>query len=234
MKPIRLLLLFVALVAAPLARADMVYLPTAEGAARLLRAAPTPQTFGLLSHLETEMYLTFCGPASLATTLNSLGIEEPTPAVFFPYHRLTQESLFVAANLAVKSYAAVQGQGLMLAELTRFANNLGVTADAAFAEETPMSDMRERLRAALANPQQRVVANYTRAALGQEGTGHFSPIAAYDPATDAFLVLDVARYKYPPAWVTFDLLYAGMLAVDPDSRRSRGALFLTNARTATR
>ena len=37
--------------------------------------------------------------------------------------------------------------------------------------------------------------------LGQTGDGHFSPIGGYDAASDQVLLLDVARFKYPPHWV---------------------------------
>ena len=46
--------------------------------------------------------------------------------------------------------------------------------------------------------------------LAQSGTGHFSPAAAYDAATDSVLVLDVARFKYPPHWVPLPLLHAAV------------------------
>lgn len=40
-----------------------------------------------------------------------------------------------------------------------------------------------------------VIASYDRKTLGQTGMGHFSPVAAVDPATDSALILDVARFK---------------------------------------
>ena len=68
-----------------------------------------------------------------------------------------------------------------------------------------------------------VVVNYLRKALGQVGGGHISPLAAYDPQNDSFLVLDVARYKYPPVWVTADRLFAAMDTQDADNQnKSRG------------
>jgi glutathione gamma-glutamylcysteinyltransferase len=45
-----------------------------------------------------------------------------------------------------------------------------------------------------------VIAAYNRAGLGQSGGGHFSPLAGYHAASDLTLVLDVARFKYPPHW----------------------------------
>lgn len=47
-----------------------------------------------------------------------------------------------------------------------------------------------------------LVASFARSALHQTGDGHFSPVAAYHPPSDSCLVLDVARFKYSPYWVS--------------------------------
>jgi len=46
--------------------------------------------------------------------------------------------------------------------------------------------------------------------------------AAYHEASDSFLILDVAAYKYPPVWVPAQALWEAMQAVDSTSGRSRG------------
>jgi glutathione gamma-glutamylcysteinyltransferase len=73
-----------------------------------------------------------------------------------------------------------------------------------------------------------LVASYNRQTLGQSGTGHFSPIGAYDSASDSVLILDTARFKYGAHWVSLPLLYEAMKSVDPDSGRSRGYILLTH------
>ena len=40
------------------------------------------------------------------------------------------------------------------------------------------------------------------------------------------LVLDVARFKYPPHWVPLKLLWEAMDTVDGDSSRPRGYVFV--------
>ena len=47
-------------------------------------------------------------------------------------------------------------------------------------------------------------------------------MAAYGAVTDRFLILDVARGKYPPACVPASRLFTAMKAVDSDSHLSRG------------
>lgn len=211
----------------PLAvRSEVIALDSAEGAARFQRVADTRSALSLLSNLETEIYLTFCGPASLATALNSLGVRDPSPAAFFPYRRLTQESLFTEQNLRIKPFAAVQSSGLTLEQLAAFASNLGVETQSLHAENLELVGLREKLLMALREPSTRVLVNYSRIPLGQEGDGHISPLAAYDEASDSVLVLDVARYKYSPVWIPIGSLVAAMQRVDPDAGRSRGLLFL--------
>ena len=57
--------------------------------------------------------------------------------------------------------------------------------------------------------------------IGQEIGGHISPLAAYDDESDRFLILDVARYKYPPVWVKASDLFDAMNTPDAanDNRR---------------
>jgi hypothetical protein len=59
--------------------------------------------------------------------------------------------------------------------------------------------------------------NYQRGALGQKESGHISPLAAYNAASDRFLILDVAAYKYPPVWV----ICAGFMGGDECRRLIR-------------
>jgi hypothetical protein len=224
---LRIALLLVALLVPGPLRAQLVALDTADGAIRFHRAIGGAQALGLLAHLETEVFLTFCGPASLATALNSLGVHEPSPAAFYPYRRMTQDSLFTPANLAVKSYASVQAGGLTLDQLAAFARNLGASAEAVHADALDAAALRARLSAALADPASRVIVNYSRVPLEQEGDGHISPLAAYDAESDTVLILDVARYKYRPVWAPVTTLLAAMQRVDPDSGRPRGLLLVT-------
>jgi glutathione gamma-glutamylcysteinyltransferase len=84
-------------------------------------------------------------------------------------------------------------------------------------------------RAALvtaANGSSIVIASYDRAAMGQTGGGHFSPIGGYHAARDLVLILDVARFKYPPHWVPAEQLWRAMHAPDPATGQARGWITL--------
>ena len=72
-----------------------------------------------------------------------------------------------------------------------------------------------------------VIINYLRMAIGQERGGHISPLAAYEAKTDRFLILDVARYKYPPVWVAASDLFDAMNTPDADNEnKTRGYVLI--------
>jgi len=75
-------------------------------------------------------------------------------------------------------------------------------------------------------PRQFIISSYHRGVLSQTGTGHFSPIGGYHPEQDLVLILDVARFKYPPHWVKLPLLFQAMMEEDEATHRSRGYILL--------
>ena len=58
---------------------------------------------------------------------------------------------------------------------------------------------------------------------------HFSPLAAWHPGRDLVLIIDVARFKYPPHWAPVERLFSAMQAVDPTSGTARGWLLVDRA-----
>ncbi|KAJ9463263.1 Glutathione gamma-glutamylcysteinyltransferase 3 [Diplonema papillatum] len=74
-----------------------------------------------------------------------------------------------------------------------------------------------------------LVVSYSRKQFAQTGDGHFSPLAAYHAGEDAVLIMDVARFKYPPHWVKVTELYAAMQRLDPDTGKARGYVILEPA-----
>lgn len=56
--------------------------------------------------------------------------------------------------------------------------------------------------------------NFYRKTLGQTGTGHFSPLAAYNAKKDLVLILDVAKFKYDPYWCDIDTVYESFEMLD--------------------
>lgn len=204
------------------AQDDLLYLTSEAGEGRLLEADLNRDYFSLATYVETEQVLTFCGPASVAAVANSLDIDRPSPDRLYPWTLFTQDLLFNAANQALKAYGMVEHEGLTLAELDQFIENIGLAADHHFADETSVDELRIAIKTTLSDRDARLIVNYSRQALPQTGDGHISPVGAYDADTDSVLILDVAKYKYPPVWISVQKLHDGMMMIDTGSNRSRG------------
>ena len=67
-----------------------------------------------------------------------------------------------------------------------------------------------------------LIVSYSRKQLKQTGDGHFSPIAGYHSENDMVLIMDVARYKYPPHWIAVETLFEAMCSFDKVSNKTRG------------
>ena len=67
-----------------------------------------------------------------------------------------------------------------------------------------------------------IVCNFSRKYLGQTGDGHFSPLGGYHSGENLVLVMDVARFKYPPYWVPLSELYEAMMCRDKAVNEPRG------------
>jgi len=72
-----------------------------------------------------------------------------------------------------------------------------------------------------------MIASYSRRDLEQSGSGHFSPIGGYCAERDMVLIMDVARFKYPPHWVPLASLFQAMQRVDPETGKCRGYMLLS-------
>lgn len=66
------------------------------------------------------------------------------------------------------------------------------------------------------------VVNYSRKHLNQTGDGHYSPVGGYHRGRDMALILDVARFKYPPYWVKLSDLWDSMALKDQATGQARG------------
>jgi glutathione gamma-glutamylcysteinyltransferase len=177
--------------------------------------------FRLAQQFHTQADPAFCGLGTLVCALNALRID-PRRNWKGVWRWFSEELLDCC-----KSLEDVRRFGLTLDEVACLAR---CSAAHVSVHRPPLADanaFREHLRAATMSDEGPVlIVNYSRRAVGQSGDGHFSPIGAYHAATDRALVLDTARFKYPPHWVPVDLLFAAMTEVDPGTSRARGWLLL--------
>lgn len=174
----------------------------------------------------TRFCFTFLSATS-AAVLNSYrddGITLPQDAAYVPFPFATQRSLVqdMCVQLAVIDVDLVSKVGLGIKMVPGLLNCVlhpqGYEAVAYPMDPSIMTIdmMRDLLKKALLNDQSRVVVNYDRGGVGQGpyGHGHWSPIGAYNPNIDSFLVMDVAKYKYPPVFVPSIQLFNAVSTMD--------------------
>ena len=201
----------------------LVAFDSPEGRALLFRSTANADYFPLAEHFVTEEHLTYCGPASMVMVLNGLGVPAPETPEFGEYRYFTQDSLFARADVReIADPDAVSKNGMTLREVGAALGQYGVNVTVYHADESSLDEFRRLAAENLAREGDFIIVNYLRTAVGQVGGGHFSPVAAYDEESDRFLILDVARYKYPPVWVPAEDLFSAMDTVDSDSGERRG------------
>lgn len=198
-----------------------------QGEALFLSSRAREDFWNLSSQFVTQVNQAYCGVASMVMVLNSLGIPAPVAPQYEPYHVFTQENFFdnPAARQVIRP-DVVARQGLTLAELEQLLESYQVQATVHHAGDTSIDDFRRLAIENLNQPGNFIIINYLRRELGQESGGHISPVAAYDEATDRFLILDVARYKYPPVWVKSEDLWRSMNTLDSTSNKTRGFILI--------
>ncbi|PCC73409.1 glutathione gamma-glutamylcysteinyltransferase [Nannocystis exedens] len=173
--------------------------------------------FPLIEQFHTQADPAFCGLGTLVVALNALGVD-PGRLWKGPWRWFSEELLDCCSPLE-----RVRAQGITLDEFACLARCNGASADVYRPDAFGLTDFRAAVAAAArASVDPALVVSYDRGSLGQTGSGHFSPIGGYDPASDHVLVLDVARFKYPPHWVALPALYAATQPADPATGRPRG------------
>jgi glutathione gamma-glutamylcysteinyltransferase len=175
--------------------------------------------FPLAEQFHTQSDPSFCGLGSLVVALNALGID-PGRLWKGPWRWFAEDLLDCCVPLP-----EVQKRGLDIDELSCLARCNGAEVQVTRADEQNLGAWRDAIATA-SHGQAVVIAAYDRSAMAQTGSGHYSPIGGYHAARDLTLVLDVARFKYPPHWVSAEQLWRAMHPIDPATGRSRGWIVL--------
>lgn len=147
--------------------------------------------FPLVSQLQTQSHPAFCGLATLSTVLNALAVD-PKRVWTHPWRWFAESLLNCCLDVD-----DVKETGINLDQLACTAQCQGCVVS--IHREMKLDDTRKLIRQSVRGTEsdqfEFVIASYDRKSLGQTGTGHFSPIAAFDDDSDSVLVLDVARFK---------------------------------------
>ena len=187
--------------------------------AESMSAGDAEAFFPLVSHLHTQAEPAWCGFGTLVTVLNAPEID-PGRVWKGPWRFFGEELLQCCKSLELAAL-----EGVTLAEVACIARCNGAAVQLQQAINGGESAFRESMQTSVRAPEGPfVVANYHRGAIGQTGTGHFSPLAAWHASSDKVLVLDVARFKYPPHWVPVVDLWRAMHQLDTSTGQPRGYL----------
>jgi len=212
---------------------------------RFLEKSMDNNSLKLLSHFVTQTTTTYCGVASLVMVLNSSGLKAPLDSLHStpekpatptqpakpaqPFYYFNQVDFFTDQVKKIVTPEEVLIKGITLDQLNEIARIYGLTSNAYHADQfRSLKDFREFMIKAMSK-KKFIIVNFARKELRQEGGGHHSPLAAYDENRDRFLLLDVAKYKYPPYWVKTKDLWKAIYTEDSDAEKNkwRGILVMT-------
>lgn len=104
--------------------------------------------------------------------------------------------------------------GITLAQAACLASCNGVNVSMAHHGMFSFEEFRQVISSTTAADGEHVIVSYSRKLFQQTGDGHFSPVGGFHPERELVLILDVARFKYPPHWVPLRLLFDAMEAHD--------------------
>ena len=186
--------------------------------------------FPLIEQFTTQSEPAYCGISTLVMALNAFAVD-PKQKWKGPWRWYEESMLNCCLDLE-----DVKETGITLKKFVCLAICQGIQADLTLAQNSSVETFREAIKSACHEDnedsveilQTVLIVSYSRKILGQTGSGHFSPIAAYDSASDMVLILDTARFKYGPHWVPIPLMFEAMLPQDPDTNKSRGYVLLSN------
>jgi len=213
--------------AATSAEPAVVYWDSAEGKVMRARMPADADYWQLAPNFTAQITQSYCSVASAVTVLNAMPIAKPVDPTYAPYAYFTQSNFFTPEVAKIISPKTVLEMGMTREQMAETLSRQGVKAISIAGDTLTEEGLRTLLKKALGDDGQFVLANYFRANLGQVGGGHWSALAAYDAQSDSVLILDVAKYKYPPAWVSISILQQAIATIDTVSNKARGLVIVS-------
>jgi len=200
----------------------VIYWSSEAGKALRARIPADADYWELIPTFAVQNTQSYCSVASAITVLNAMPIQKPVDPTYAPYAYFTQSNYFTPEVIKIISPQTVLKMGMTREQMAETLARQGVSAKSIAGDTLNDDGLRTLLQKALIDDGQFVLANYLRANLGQVGGGHWSVLAAYDAQSDRVLILDVAKYKYPPVWVGISTLRQAIATIDTTSNKARG------------
>lgn len=168
--------------------------------------------FPLAEQFTTQGEPAFCGIASLTMAMNSILID-PKRAWQGSVWRWFDESMLDCCE----PIDLIKLNGITLPKLACLAkcNGAGVKLNLASSinVENFRNDIMNVTSSSSETSREVMIVSYSRPILNQTGGGHFSPIGGFHQEKDLVLIMDVARFKYPPHWVPVIKLFESMQTI---------------------
>jgi hypothetical protein len=202
--------------------------------------------FNLAEHFSTQGHPSFCGLGSLTMALNALFVDPGR--VWQGVWRWFDESMLDCCD----PLEVVKLQGITVAKLSCLARCNGAKVSVKYGDAITLEEFREDVKRVCSQSPHHfkdshcakkqgseqgeedhehkavvMIASYSRRILKQSGSGHFSPIGGFHTEKDMVLIMDVARFKYPPHWVPLKVLFDAFQPIDPDAGKCRGYMLLS-------
>ena len=178
--------------------------------------------FTLMQQFSMQDEPAFCGLTSLTMVLNALAIDPRR--IWKGGWRWFHEAMLDCC----RPLSVVKKDGITLSQAACLARCNGAKVELMRYGEFTEEEFRSLVIQVCTSGEEHMIASYSRKTLHQTGDGHFSPLGGYNRANDLVLLLDVARFKYPPHWVPLPLLHEAMSHPDPATGLPRGYLHLSS------
>jgi hypothetical protein len=212
---------------------NLVDLRSPQGEAWLLETHALQAYFPISVAFETQKTQSYCGVASMVMVLNAIGAPAPESPQYQPYTIFTQDNVLNEKTDAIRPRETILRRGMTVDQLGQMLSLYPITVEVHHAASGGVDEFRKLASEALASKNRFVLVNFLRKALGEQIGGHISPLGAYDEKADRFLILDVARYKYPPVWVKTSELFDAMNTTDSDNEnKTRGYVLISGQASA--
>lgn len=182
--------------------------------------------FKLISSFQTQSEPAYCGLASISMVLNALAID-PGRKWKGPWRWFDETMLDCCEPLE-----KIKAEGITFGKVACLAHCAGAKVEAFRTNQSSIEDFRKHVMSCTSSEDCHVITSYHRGHFKQTGSGHFSPIGGYHAETDMALILDVARFKYPPHWVPLKLLWEAMGTVDEATGHHRGFMLISRFQKA--
>lgn len=212
---------------------NLINLNSNHGEAYLLESDARADYLPLMLYFVSQDNLAYCGVASMVMVLNALEVPAPLAPEYRTFRIFTQDNVFNNPKTeAVISAEKVTKMGMTLEQLAQLLASYSLQTEIHHGADVTLGEFRQLIIENLQQKNNFVLVNYLRSAIDQERGGHISPVAAYHQDSDRVLILDVARYKYPPVWVKIEELWQATRTRDSVSGKTRG-LVLVDTSPAT-